>query len=269
MVKKILACLLALTLVFTSVNLYKVQASKKMKLNKTKVLVRIGSPVKLKVKNAKKKKIKWKTSNKKIATVSKKGVVKGKDDGNCTITAKVGKKKLKCKIAVACKVAKKTTAKTMSIVAKKVKAKGTYNSSEGFYRYKEKFDLYGQAYIISLKYFPKTNHLEVETMLNDETLKITFRVGDKRKCVFEYNESSYGYHAKGIWDTNRVKDDYESTSFTDTNVPSEYHDYAKRTLYPYLNNSIYCFDRMMKSLKTKTYSEAFGFNWPLSNYFEY
>ena len=120
MVKKIIACLLTLTLVFTSVNLYKVQASKKMKLNKTKVLVRIGSPVKLKVKNAKKKKIKWKTSNKKIATVSKKGVVKGKDDGNCTITAKVGKKKLKCKIAVACKVAKKTTAKTMSIVAKKL-----------------------------------------------------------------------------------------------------------------------------------------------------
>ncbi|MBR2190279.1 MAG: hypothetical protein IJ883_01345, partial [Eubacterium sp.] len=77
------------------------------------------------------------------------------------------------------------------------------------------------------------------------------------------------YHAKGIWDTNRVKDDYESTSFTDTNVPSEYHDYAKRTLYPYLNNSIYCFDRMMKFLETKTYSEAFGFNWPLSNYFEY
>ena len=60
MVKKIIACLLTLTLVFTSVNLYKVQASKKMKLNKTKVLVRIGSPVKLKVKNAKKKKIKWK-----------------------------------------------------------------------------------------------------------------------------------------------------------------------------------------------------------------
>ena len=121
----------------------------------------------------------------------------------------------------------------------KVKAKGTYNSSEGFYRYKEKFDLYGQAYIVSLKYFPKTNHLEVETMLNDEILTITFRVGDKRKCVFEYSESS------------------------------EYHDYAKRTLYPYLNNSIYCFDRMMKFLKTKTYSEAFGFNWPLSNYFEY
>ena len=59
MVKRLIACLLTLTLVFTSVNLYKVQASKKMKLNKTKVLVRIGSPVKLKVKNAKKKKIKW------------------------------------------------------------------------------------------------------------------------------------------------------------------------------------------------------------------
>jgi hypothetical protein len=269
MVKRILTFLIALTLVFTSVNFTEVQASKKMKLNKTQVLVRIGSPVKLKVKNVKKKKkIKWKSSDKKIATVSKKGVVKGKNDGNCTITAKIGKKKLKCKIAVACKVAKKTTAKTMAAVAKKVKAKGTYNSSEGFYRYREKFDIYNFAYIVSLKYFPKTNHLEVETMLNDETLTITFHVGDKRKCVFEYKDSTYGYNAKGLWDTNRVKDDYLSISFTNTNVPYEYHEYAKKTLYPYLNNTMYCFDKMMKSLKTKVDSESFGFNYPLSNYFE-
>ena len=67
MVKRIVACLLVLTLVFTSVNLYEVQAKKKPKLNKKQVLVRMGTPVKLKVKNTKKK-IKWKTSNKKIAT---------------------------------------------------------------------------------------------------------------------------------------------------------------------------------------------------------
>ena len=65
-----------------------------------------------------------------------------------------------------------------------------------------------------------------------------------------------------------MKDDYQSISFTDTNIPSEYYDYAKTQLYPYVNNAIYCFDQMMKTLKTKIYSESLGFNWPLSNYFE-
>ena len=267
MVKKIVACMIALTLVFTSVNLYEVQAKKKIKLNKAQVLVRIGSPVKLKVKNTKKK-IKWKSSNKKIATVSKKGVVKGKEDGNCIITAKVGKKKLKCKIAVAHKVAKSTSAKTIAAIAKKVKQKGTYDSSGGFYRYKQRFDLHGRTTIASILYYPKTNHLEVELMQGDEKITLAFHVGDKRKCTFEYGDETYEYRAKGTWDTNRVKDDYQSISFTDTNIPSEYYDYAKTQLYPYVNNAIYCFDQMMKTLKTKIYSESLGFNWPLSNYFE-
>lgn len=46
------------------------------------------------------KKIKWKSSNKKIATVSKKGVVTGKKGGNCIITATYKKKKYKAKIIV-------------------------------------------------------------------------------------------------------------------------------------------------------------------------
>ena len=50
--------------------------------------------------NAKPKKIKWKSSNKKIATVSKKGLVKAKKAGKVTITAKQGKKKAKCTIVV-------------------------------------------------------------------------------------------------------------------------------------------------------------------------
>ncbi len=60
-----------------------------------------GEKLQLYVKGHKKsKKIKWKTSNKKIATVSKKGVVKGKKGGICKITAALGKKKYKVKISV-------------------------------------------------------------------------------------------------------------------------------------------------------------------------
>lgn len=62
-----------------------------------------GKTVTLKLKNNKKK-IKWSSSNKKVATVTKKGKVKGKKVGKATITAKVGKKKYKCKINVKKKV---------------------------------------------------------------------------------------------------------------------------------------------------------------------
>lgn len=45
-------------------------------------------------------KVKWSSSNKKIATVSSKGIIKAKKIGKCTITAQVGKKKYKCTIKV-------------------------------------------------------------------------------------------------------------------------------------------------------------------------
>jgi len=47
-----------------------------------------------------KSKTTWSSSNKKIATVSSKGVVTAKKPGNTTITATVGKKKYKCKVQV-------------------------------------------------------------------------------------------------------------------------------------------------------------------------
>jgi uncharacterized protein YkwD len=46
------------------------------------------------------KKVKWSSSNHKIATVSKKGRVKGKKSGKCTVTAKVCGIKFKCKVTV-------------------------------------------------------------------------------------------------------------------------------------------------------------------------
>ena len=113
--KKILAVVLALVLSLSLLPATGVSAaSKKVKLNKTKATIYVGKTVKLKVKNTKKK-VKWSTSNKKVATVTKKGKVKGKKAGKATITAKVGKKKYKCKIKVKAKkkpqITKKTTQK--------------------------------------------------------------------------------------------------------------------------------------------------------------
>lgn len=70
-----------------------------VKLSKKSIVIGKGQTAKLKVKGTKKK-VKWSSTKKSIATVSKKGVVKGKKIGSCYIKAKVGGKTLKCKVAV-------------------------------------------------------------------------------------------------------------------------------------------------------------------------
>lgn len=96
--KPIISIVLILTLVITVVPAYS-SAKAKVKLNKKTVKLYVGKTTTLKLKNNKKK-VKWSSSNKKVATVSKKGKVKAIKKGKATITAKVGKKKYKCKVTV-------------------------------------------------------------------------------------------------------------------------------------------------------------------------
>ena len=69
------------------------------KINKKSGKVYVGKSLTLKV-SRNDSKVKWSTSNKKVATVSSSGVVKGKKAGKAVITATVGKKKLKCTVTV-------------------------------------------------------------------------------------------------------------------------------------------------------------------------
>ena len=87
---------------------------KSVKLNYTEYTLKKGSKVKLKAtispKNAKSKKVVWKSSKTSVATVNSKGVVKGIKNGKATITATVKetKKKATCKISVGTPVKKVT-----------------------------------------------------------------------------------------------------------------------------------------------------------------
>ncbi len=82
----------------------------KVKLNKKKLTIKKGKTAKLKatvkatttaLAKTAKKKLKWTSSNKKIATVTKKGKIKAKKKGTVTITVKYTKKlKAKCKVTV-------------------------------------------------------------------------------------------------------------------------------------------------------------------------
>ena len=118
----------ALTVSSVAVNDTTADAAKKPKLSKTKVSIAVGSTYKIKVKNgAKKAKVTWTTSNKKIVKIAKKNSkgktayaqVKGLKKGKATIKAsyKLGKSKakvLRCTVTVTKKKATATTAPTQA-----------------------------------------------------------------------------------------------------------------------------------------------------------
>ena len=103
-----------------------IQAAAKPKLNRTKVTLSVGKSVTLKVKRAKKK-VKWSTSNKKIAKVTAKGKVRAVAPGTAKITAKTGRVKLVCKVTVKSKAEPGTpgTAPTASATAPSAKPGAT------------------------------------------------------------------------------------------------------------------------------------------------
>ena len=68
-------------------------------ISKKTASIYVGKTIKLSVKGTKGR-VKWTSSNKKIATVDKTGKVLGKKKGTATITATVGSKKLTCKVTV-------------------------------------------------------------------------------------------------------------------------------------------------------------------------
>lgn len=96
MKKNLLCLLLAFTLLLGAVP---VSAKAKPKLNKTYITIAKKSTYKLKLTGTKKK-VKWSSSKKKVATVNKSGKVTAKKSGTTYVTAKVGKKKYRCKVCV-------------------------------------------------------------------------------------------------------------------------------------------------------------------------
>ena len=101
------AFILTLLLVFSPAGSSTAHA--KVRLNKKNVTMVVGRKAKLKVKGAGKARVTWKSSNKKVATVSKKGVVKAKKPGKAKITAVIRNNGKKIKKKAKIKVISKTT----------------------------------------------------------------------------------------------------------------------------------------------------------------
>ena len=109
-IRKLLSVMIICSLTFVSLGITAfagpVNAASKPSLSKKTVTLKKGKKTTIKLKNARKRVI-WKSSNKKIVKIVKiKGkrrstvTIKGLKKGTAYITAKVGKKKYKCKVKV-------------------------------------------------------------------------------------------------------------------------------------------------------------------------
>jgi len=92
----LVACLAAPMLMPAGVNPFSAQAAT---ISKTKATIYNGKTLKLKVTGATKG-VKWSSSDAKVASVDKNGLVKAKKVGKATITAQAGAQKLTCVVTV-------------------------------------------------------------------------------------------------------------------------------------------------------------------------
>lgn len=130
MLKKVTAVILTLAMVVTVISINPSETNAKVTIkSKKKVTLAVGKKSTIKVKQ---KGAKFKSSNKKVATVSKKGKITAKKPGTCKITVRVKKssKKVTVKVvpaAVKVKTAKNLTDKGIQLKWTSVKGATGYN----------------------------------------------------------------------------------------------------------------------------------------------
>ena len=186
-----LALLLALILAIGFSPVTNVEAKAAPRLNYRKVTLVQGKKKRLKVRNLsrrRRRKVKWYSTRKSVATVNRKGVVKAKRKGKAYIVAKVGRKKYRCKVIVKKKVRRKKSKKTK----KKVKI----NKST-----KRQLPSYKLAFMPEKNYAAGTS-LDFFTTVIDHWAKDFSNTSDsvRTKCWRWYssNKSVISFNSRGI-----------------------------------------------------------------------
>lgn len=177
---------LILTLGFSPVT--NVEAKAAPRLNYKKVTLVQGKKKRLKVRNlSRRRKVKWYSTKKSVATVNKKGIVKAKKKGKAYIVAKVGKKRYRCKVIVKKKISKKK---------KKSNKKVKINKST-----KKQLPSYKLAFMPEKNYAAGTS-LDFFTTIIDHWAKDFSNTSDsvRTKCWRWYssNKSVISFNSRGI-----------------------------------------------------------------------
>ncbi len=136
-----LALLLALILAIGFSPVTNVEAKAAPRLNYRKVTLVQGKKKRLKVRNLnrrRRRKVKWYSTRKSVATVNRKGVVKAKRKGKAYIVAKVGRKKYRCRVIVKKKVRRKKKKSSKKVkINKSIKRQLPYDTDSVHFRFKD------------------------------------------------------------------------------------------------------------------------------------
>lgn len=265
--------LVALVISMSCMSAMNVSAAQKVKLNKKKVTIYVGKTTTLKLKNNKKK-IKWSTSNKKVATVSKKGKVKGKKAGKATITAKVGEKKYKCKVTVK---KPKNQKKSQTARDKVINACIKYgelsmeSNSKCYSLYTQTYynDKPWMEYYTYIFYYPQSDRLvlcklSVNTSKNiDWITTIMLEEGNDDTCDVLYKDI-YGYNVNGVVYKKLIHLD-DAVDFYNADLMEDIFDAevdATTDIWSALKN----FDYLMRKYSVGVNAKDFGFTTVYSVY---
>lgn len=198
--------------------IFSVNAAAKMKINKKKATIYVGKTVKLKVKNANKK-VKWTSSKKSVATVSKKGKVKGKKAGKAVITAKVGKKKFKCKVTVKKRYKGKVKSGVKNSIISILKTYGeTSYNDDGMYYYLGELDYdddYNSLYT-QVAYYPSKNVVRITLLYNDDQMTY-FEIRNEKDsyCDLVFYDEGFALFGEGYLYKNKINQSYGVSFYND------------------------------------------------------
>ena len=232
MFKKVAAFALAAVMAVSvlGINPVNVEAASnptKITLNKKTASIQVGKTTTIKVSSSKPNSSKyrtvtWKTSNKKVATVTSKGVVKGIAPGTATITAT---SKYNKKVKATCKV---TVYKYQYATVKPTKSGTTnlykFKTSSAQYRFKDGQGNYSYSSNAGIKTFMKLFNTGSTNLFKQWKAKKTITAK-----LFNYNIKVTGKSTKRtmyIYSPQIMRGKYTVVMYTSSSKYAKGHDYA-------------------------------------------
>lgn len=201
--------LFVLILMFTLTSSFPSEAKSKVKLKKSKITVTVGQSRSLKVVGTKKK-VRWTSSNTKIATVNKKGKIKAKKKGNCKIYARVGKKKLVCKVTV--------KGRSKSKAEKKTNTKNNTNTAKNNVTYRSYGTNHGVVILVKNNY-SYTVGVDVDCLFYDSKGNIVEKSSDYNYALEAGRECAlFAWISHSNWSSHKINLKVESANSVISNV---------------------------------------------------
>lgn len=181
-----------------------------LNLSRKKLTLRPGKSYTLKIRGSKSKKVKWKSTNKKVATVSKRGKVTARKTGKVKVTAKIKNKKTETGAYSVLNSLRSTYPEGMPL-----------NNSYYYYspRFGNGYGCYGFAAKLSDTVFGTEKSYQTHSSFDRIRVGDNIRIGNNHSVVVLTKSSSYitvvegNYNSSVHWDRKITASSLASNGF--------------------------------------------------------